>query len=383
MVFPEGYLDEEIREGFRVSSRIKHTWAAQLKILCMVAEVCDRHGLKWYAENGTFLGAVRHRGYIPWDDDLDISMPREDYDRLWPLLLRELPPYYHIREQQVEPQYCCPWGSVRNRRNIDIGGHDPMAAAITKEFFDWPFVAGIDIFPLDHIPAEPAEAEIQSTWYRALHDILINYEACEKQGELEYAAQTLEQAMGIQLPRESGELKKALWSMDRAIAGMYGREDGRGLANLYWKLYGCDPVRMYSCYSDVIYLPFEMIKVPVPAGYLEILRNKYGNWMTLVKWAAGHDYMYFSGQEERAAIVIEADRLDREGSYAQERALLEDGVRQFPESWELHYLLARAVQREDIPYTIECMEKALSLCHSEKDRQDIENNLRSYRAAHA
>ncbi len=379
-ILPDGYLEEEIREGFCVSSRIKHTWAAQLKILSMVAEICRRHDLKWYVENGTFLGTVRHRGYIPWDDDLDISMPREDYDRLWPLLLQELPPYFHIREQMVEPGYYCPWGSVRNRRSIDIGGRDPMAAAITKEYYDWPFVAGIDIFPLDHIPADKTESEIQSAWYRALHDILINYKACEEQGELEYAAQTLEQAMGISLPRGAQELKSALWKMDRAIAGMYGREESAGMTNLYWNIFGWDPVRPYSCYEDTVRMPFEMIEVPVPAGYAGIMSRKYNNWMTPVKWAAGHDYMYFSVQEERAAIIMEADRLDEQGSYEEERSLLESGIRQFPDSWEMHYLLARASQRDDIPYTIECMEKALSLCNSENDRREIEKNLQSFRA---
>ena len=52
-----------------------------MEIIEFIAKVCRKHGIKWYAEFGTLLGAVRHKGFIPWDDDVDIFMLRPDYDR--------------------------------------------------------------------------------------------------------------------------------------------------------------------------------------------------------------------------------------------------------------------------------------------------------------
>ena len=67
-----GFFEAEEREGFFVSSMMKRYWAAQLKVLSDVARVCKKHNIRWFADCGTLLGAVRHGGYIPWDDDLDI-----------------------------------------------------------------------------------------------------------------------------------------------------------------------------------------------------------------------------------------------------------------------------------------------------------------------
>lgn len=64
------YLEAEEREGFFVSSMMKRYWAAQLKVLAEIDRVCKKHDIKWFADCGTLLGAVRHGGFIPWDDAL-------------------------------------------------------------------------------------------------------------------------------------------------------------------------------------------------------------------------------------------------------------------------------------------------------------------------
>ena len=72
--FPDEYYEDEVRNGFYVSSAMKKSWAAQLTILDNVASFCADNDIKWFADFGTLLGAVRHKGFIPWDDDIDICM---------------------------------------------------------------------------------------------------------------------------------------------------------------------------------------------------------------------------------------------------------------------------------------------------------------------
>lgn len=91
MRFEKEYFEKEIRCDFEVSSCMKHAWAAEMEVLQCVAEICEKNDLQYYAYWGTLLGAVRHGGYIPWDDDIDIALKREEYNRLIDILPKELP----------------------------------------------------------------------------------------------------------------------------------------------------------------------------------------------------------------------------------------------------------------------------------------------------
>ena len=74
--FDDNFFKTEIRDGFEISSMMKRAWAAQMEVLKVVTDICDKNGIKYSAEFGTRLGAVRHKGMIPWDDDIDISLMR-------------------------------------------------------------------------------------------------------------------------------------------------------------------------------------------------------------------------------------------------------------------------------------------------------------------
>lgn len=82
-------LDKEIRQGYEISSEMKKVWNVQMKLLKKLLEVCDKHHLKIWADGGTLLGTVRDHGYIPWDDDIDMVMLREDYDKLLEIAPKE------------------------------------------------------------------------------------------------------------------------------------------------------------------------------------------------------------------------------------------------------------------------------------------------------
>ena len=75
---PENFLDEEIRDDYVVSSQMKQVWAVELDLLNKILEFCKKYNIKIIASGGTLLGAVRLKGLIPWDDDIDIYMIRPD-----------------------------------------------------------------------------------------------------------------------------------------------------------------------------------------------------------------------------------------------------------------------------------------------------------------
>ena len=79
---PERFLEEEVRDGYTISTEMKANWAVQMDLLAEFDRVCKEHNIEYFACGGTLLGAVRHGGYIPWDDDIDLMITRDNYNKL-------------------------------------------------------------------------------------------------------------------------------------------------------------------------------------------------------------------------------------------------------------------------------------------------------------
>ena len=90
-IFPPNYFQGEIRDDFYTEPMMKCAWAAEIEVLEVVAEICNRHNIQYFADYGTLLGAVRHKGFIPWDDDIENSMFRSEYERFLKIAPAELP----------------------------------------------------------------------------------------------------------------------------------------------------------------------------------------------------------------------------------------------------------------------------------------------------
>ena len=91
MIFPDSWFEDEIRSGFYVPSIMKRNWAAQIMVAKELEQVFEKHQIRWFIAAGTLLGAVRHKGFIPWDDDLDIYVLREDFIKLRAIPMEEFP----------------------------------------------------------------------------------------------------------------------------------------------------------------------------------------------------------------------------------------------------------------------------------------------------
>ena len=154
--FPENYFEGEVREGFYVEPLMKRAWAAQLEVLEHVKLVCKRHDIKFFADYGTILGAVRHKGFIPWDDDMDIAMLREDLMRFIRYAKEELPESYLVINCYDYPEYI-------NTVIVRLVNSDAIRLdeEFLNEYHGFPFACGLDIFPLDYIPRDETEREMQ------------------------------------------------------------------------------------------------------------------------------------------------------------------------------------------------------------------------------
>ena len=131
---------------------LKKLQTVELDMFKEIVKICDRHDLTYYMSAGTFLGAVRHKGFIPWDDDMDMRMPRDDYEKLIYYLHDELPEPYIIQHYKLDKSVHRYFARVENTKVKFTRTHtvNPQTSN-----------AWIDIFPLDGMPENKVHAKLR------------------------------------------------------------------------------------------------------------------------------------------------------------------------------------------------------------------------------
>ena len=89
-ILGEDFFKDEVKCDYHIPAYMKMNWAIQLDLFMTLAELCDEHGLSYFANSGMLLGAIRHNGFIHWDDELDVAMTREDYNKLMEIAPKEI-----------------------------------------------------------------------------------------------------------------------------------------------------------------------------------------------------------------------------------------------------------------------------------------------------
>ena len=154
MKFRDDFFYDEVREGFYINGMVKREWAAQMETLQEIDRVCRKYDIQWFADCGTLLGTVRHGGYVPWDDDLDICMLRDDYQKFHKYAVPELPEDFTVLTYENE-EYWQMITRVTNRDKISYKTED------LEKYHQYPYVAGVDIFVLDYVAPDPGEEEVR------------------------------------------------------------------------------------------------------------------------------------------------------------------------------------------------------------------------------
>lgn len=308
--FADDYLKKEVREGFMVSEVMKHVWAAQLEVLQRVIGVCEKHGLTYYVFWGTLLGAVRHKGYIPWDDDVDIAMKGEDYVKFLSIAKQELPEQYQIINMYTEEEWDDWFTRITSNNDLDLD------ASYMREYHGCPFSVGIDVFPLYYVPRDKqAEEDLKD---------LLAYTSQLMRAEMEKQELVKEGAEPEVLAEYEQQIALGLEDLASVTGFQFG--EGRGTYNQLNILYDqlcriyqdedSDCLAAFPNYlrrayvfekellQETIEVPFENMTVKIPVGYDRILKKVYGDYMIPKKNAGAHDFMWFSRQ-----IGVLSDRL--------------------------------------------------------------------------
>lgn len=299
MEFPDSYFEDEVREGFYVPSLMKRCWAAQAEVLDAVQKICAKHNIKYFAEWGTMLGAVRHGGRVPWDDDIDICMLREDYDRFRAVADDELPDGCWFMDYRWNDDFDHLVGRIINSRVLIVEG-DAL-----ERYHGFPYVAGIDIFWLDYLPADPGEEESYLYLLRYVLGLIYKIKM-DKTGEipadpqeLEFHIHRVEELCHTSIDRDKPVKQQLYALLEKNVAPRYLRSGAKEVTNLpRWK-----DVQGYrlpiECYAEGIRMPFENTEVVVPVGYDELLRRKYGaGWMQPVQSGSSHEFPSYAEQQE-------------------------------------------------------------------------------------
>lgn len=296
MEFSADFFKTEVRDGFEIPAMMKRAWAAQMEVLHVVAGVCKNNGIRYFADGGTLLGAVRHKGMIPWDDDIDICVVREEYNRLIQVLPKALPHGFVVAGMYADSERLQKAAFVPHLRVIADetlwNFNDYM-----RYFHGFPYQrVGIDIFPMDYISRDIGITNVQRQIIRLGIETLRDWNKLEENGMLDEYVNGFQKLCNVSFDNVNN-VKNYMWKIIDKISSISYREEADYITNIFYWLDNDNYKMKKECYDYTIELPFENMNIVAPEMYDEVLRAEYGDYMVPVKGAADHDYPFYGHME--------------------------------------------------------------------------------------
>lgn len=282
------FLGEE-RDNFFIEPMMKCIWAAEMEVLSEINQICINHDLHWFAYWGTLLGAARHKGFVPWDDDIDICMLRSDYNKFIHFAQSELPSGFQILSPYTDDDWSQPFILVRNSDTVSTAP-ERLAA-----FHGCPYVVGVDIYPLDALPPDP-----EGTALSTLSSVFL-YNSWHVDTDLENVLKSLPELEEVCHTKfdPSHNLKNQLLRAADKTCQCYDISECDYITDYIYHAVRQIPLQK-NWFAETVRLPFENIMVYAPKEYDKVLTVLYGDWRTPVNWRASKEATYHSFFQEQA-----------------------------------------------------------------------------------
>ena len=241
-------------------------------------QFCKENNLLCYLCGGGAIGTLRHKGFIPWDDDLDFFMPRKDYEKLAQLWPQKADSRYQLsksNENYID-------------RNLFITIRDTQTTCIKpyQQDLDIPHGLALDVLPLDYYPANELSRKKQVI-AALVYSLFCAQTIPEKHGGImKWGSQTLLTLV------PSKKLRYKIWKKAEAEMTKYTKEESDGITELCSGPYYMKKKYPISSFEDALWLPFEETELPIPIGYDAYLKTAFGDYMTpppVEKQVAHHD----------------------------------------------------------------------------------------------
>lgn len=293
-------FDEEIKGEFLVSTKRKKIWFYELELYKAFDKICQKYNLTYFFSDGSLLGAVRHHGFIPWDDDLDFYMPRKDYEIFLRVAQDELETHMFVQNYKTDIGfYSYAHTKIRNSNTTAIRTRDAYKEV---KFNQGIF---IDIFPLDNVPDNNEVLFLlKIKLLRLILSLGANY------------SRNFKYSLKAQFFHPFAVAVCKLFGTDRLesylnkIATKYNTKETRR-----WGLLSCYPDEKYfydkSLFEEMIEWDFENMIIKIPSKYREILTKCYGDWQTPIKGSSWHGEVYFDTEKPYTYYCEKLKRLEK------------------------------------------------------------------------
>ncbi len=300
------FYKSEVIDGYYVPAIMKRLWAASLEILNDISELCERHHIRWWLDFGNMLGAVRHGGFIPWDDDIDISMHRDDFQKFYEFAQKELSENYKISSIYTDEAAAYFTVGVCNGAGKD--SYD----SFLKKYHGFPCQAVVDIFIYDDIDMDHVVEEAKFNPIRLLISVI---NTTEKQSlindcpeHIVMMIEEIEKLYQCSFDREKPINRQLMLLCDGLMKPETKAIKAEEMAcKAYIRGDDYEMRVLKSNYSFFVNAS-GFLKYPVPIIMEDSLVRQYGDYMRPVKGGSNHDYphyeKYISDLHKKAGFLL-------------------------------------------------------------------------------